>query len=173
VELQLEGRTEIMGEDVVEAAAIIASAALRKALSTVGMATWGPYSAAVSVRWPGVEEPFGVWIGDGTKQWDSEWGEAEEFEAVARWKCGKALEHGMPTSLIVLLHPHLLVKGDYFWPGGVVDATGTIGVGVSGVKGWADEFIAYTVLHAIEMLCLLIKDALAAQGVTQLGVEPE
>lgn len=129
---------------------------------------WGPKLVAVVVDGPGLDAPILSIVGDHEQDWDPEWGEVTDFARIAFWKAGKAREMGRPTSELVFAHPLTLMEGDFFYPGGVIDSSGTIGVGVSGIKGWADEMIAKIVVAILEGVAHLDRDVLREAGQSQL-----
>lgn len=129
------------------------------------MAIWGPRYLVVKVRHPSLKEPVVRKIGK-TTPWNDEWGNPEDFEKIAGWKAETAQIHGIPTSQLTLQCPWDHRKGDYLYPGGVVD--GNLAVGASGVKGFADEGSAYSVLYWIEALSKLKREQLREDGVGQL-----
>lgn len=129
---------------------------------------WGPKLVAIVVEGPDIAEPVITWVGDLAQSWEEGWGDPLEFEKIARWKAATAKRHGMPTSDLINLHPLLLQAGDYMYPGGVVDASGKIGIGVSGINGRADEMIAYILASILNGLAHLAVDDLRDRDISQL-----
>jgi hypothetical protein len=128
---------------------------------------WGPRYIVIVVMHPNLGKRMAARRIDETTTWLDEWGDRDKYLRIAEWKAKTAQETGMPTSQLTLQCPWDHKEGDYLYPGGVV--AGKLAVGASGVKGFADEGSAYTVLYWIEALCKLKREQLRESGVGQLG----
>ena len=113
---------------------------------------WGPKFIVIAVVHPALQGPIFQIIGN-TSDWQEEWGNLEEYKEIALWKARTAQKEGKPTSELVLQYPWDLKDGSFLYPGGVV--AGKLGVGGSGIIGFADEGAANVVLSMIMSLSKL------------------
>jgi hypothetical protein len=60
------------------------------------------------------------------------------------------------------------MKGDYFYQGGIIDRSGFIGIGTSGIKGFADEQISHIVEAMIYAVAFASLEDVKAKGSSQL-----
>jgi len=126
--------------------------------------SWGPALVAIVVDAPWFDYPVLAWVGDRNQTWQADWGEQKEFDTIAHWKARRARETGKPTSQLYQNNPLLLNSEDHFYPGGVPDQSGTIGIGTSGIRGWGDEAISYIVLAILQA-----KAHFAVKNLQELG----
>lgn len=129
------------------------------------LTVWGPKFIVVTVIHHSLNNPIVREIGN-RHGWDKEWGNIDTFRHISDWKANTAIIEGMPTSKLVLQCPWELVASDYLYPGGVVAEQ--LGVGGSGLLGFADEGAANTVLSWIKALSKLKYSQLREQGIGQL-----
>lgn len=121
-------------------------------------AVWRPPYIAFVVDGPGLIQPVTGYIGNPVykKDWDPKWGKYKHssiFTNIARRKCEAARRNGEPTSVTIALRPEKFEKGEYLYPGGVAEEKDGIGVGVSGLYGYVDEWMAWWIYHAVVTLC--------------------
>ncbi|MCJ7793273.1 MAG: heme-binding protein [Candidatus Marinimicrobia bacterium] len=133
-----------------------------EAMIKVKEAAFGPRFIFVGVDGPGLKEPVHGFFGDQSKvtsklsDWDPKWGEyihPTTFHGLAITKCKTARRNGEPTSVTITLHPEKFEKGEYLYAGGVAEEKDGVAVGVSGLHGFVDEWIAWWVYHAIVTFC--------------------
>ncbi len=142
----------IITREMVDLAIELVRPAAERIIATPG-ANWGPQWAEGAFTAPGLQGQV-VRFRYGTKtDWDPAWGEEKPFGAIAEKKLWLALEHGLPTSIIVLIYPWLLNEGDWLYSGGYAEME--IGCGLSGIKGHGDEGIGALVVKTVMMLSRL------------------
>lgn len=129
-----------------------------EAMLAVKEAAWGPRHIAFVVGGPGFNRRLCGYIGEpvSKEDWDSEWGEYKHessFLALAHRKYEAARRNGEPTSVTIALHPEKFEEQEYLYPGGVAEEKDGIAVGVSGLYGHVDEWIAWWIYHAVVTLC--------------------
>jgi len=122
---------------------------------------WGPKYVAIVVKHPHINDVVKKYFIN--EEWSKKWGEKEDFYIIATWKAQTAISTGMPTGELVHIKPWEHPNPNYPYAGGVCD--GNLGVGVSGLSGYADEIIANLVLDSIKGLSKQkMKDLLVAKS---------
>jgi len=120
-------------------------------------AVWGPRWAVGEVMAPGLDEPVRFQFGE-ESEWDSSWGPEREtsIAEVARRKREASLRERTNTSSLVFGKPWALYNGEFLYPGGVYWEG--ISIGISGLRGWADEALGEMLAATIVMLSHLEVD---------------
>ena len=148
-----EGTGRIITRDLIRQAIKLARPSAEAILRYEG-ATWGPKLVMGFAQAPGVEaEQFSYDVIGSDEEWNSEWGDANEFTRIALAKLAVVLREKSPASVIVATRPWCLEEGEFLYVGGTY--CDGIAVVASGAKGWADEAISKIVTSNIVMLAQL------------------
>jgi hypothetical protein len=157
----------MLSENLVEEAISLASYQIY-ALFSDPRFVWGPKLVSITVDGPGLDAPVQQWVGSVDQEWNENWGLKARFQELSLWKANTSRRYGKPTVELANLYPVLLMKGDYFYQGGIIDRSGFIGIGTSGIKGFADEQISHIVEAMIYAVAFASLEDVKAKGSSQL-----
>lgn len=145
----------IITKEMVSQALLLVKPSIELLLKQPGM-TWGPQWVQGYISCPGIDHDIGFIFGKVSEKWNPEWGEAKDFDTVAKKKLELAKRLGEDTSTITAVKPWMLLPDEYLYPGGASYLG--VSAGTSGAMGHVDELISNMIIETIIMFARLEAD---------------